>query len=256
MQKNQIKQSFDDAHDSYDQVAAVQKQCASDLCAMIDQFCPNLNPNTVLDLGAGTGYISCVLHQKFPNALYSINDISHNMLKSAKHNLVLRDQNLKSKIKLELGDMETIAFDRHSLVASNFALQWIENLEAMIAKIYDTSDDVMLFSYLLDGTFAEWYDLIFVHNSIHSHAKRYANEQEVLDMLRKYDNSQLKYCIKEYPIEFASACDFANYLKKLGASYHCAKDKLDLQSVASIIKQHKKTIHTRYRVLLVLLQKS
>ena len=81
--KKIIKNNFDNASTSYDSVASIQKKCAQKLIEKL----PNFIPNSILDLGTGTGYTTELLLKKFPESQYTLNDISDVMLKVAEKKL-------------------------------------------------------------------------------------------------------------------------------------------------------------------------
>ena len=59
--KRKIKHRFNGASNSYDKVACVQKQSAELLVQKLQEFDKLFYPQTILDLGTGTGYIPEIL---------------------------------------------------------------------------------------------------------------------------------------------------------------------------------------------------
>jgi malonyl-CoA O-methyltransferase len=82
-QLKQMQTRFNRASKSYDDVACVQKDAAGFLVGKLLKY-QNFIPQTVLDVGTGTGYIPELLLEKFPEASFYLNDIALEMLEVCK----------------------------------------------------------------------------------------------------------------------------------------------------------------------------
>ncbi len=60
--KQRIRQAFDQAATNYDASAEVQREVSDRLAVHLIQMGGNLNPDTILDAGGGTGYGARQLH--------------------------------------------------------------------------------------------------------------------------------------------------------------------------------------------------
>ena len=89
--KTKIKNHFNRAGNSYDKVACVQKQSAGLLVKKLQSFDSSSYPQTILDLGTGTGYIPEILLPHYQNSLYTLNDIAPKMIEIVENKFLDRD---------------------------------------------------------------------------------------------------------------------------------------------------------------------
>jgi tRNA1Val (adenine37-N6)-methyltransferase len=75
-------------------------------------------PKEVLDIGAGTGLISLMLAQRFPNTQIQAVELDREAYTEAKENVL--QSKFNNRIQVRQGDFRTIEFDQHfDLIASN-----------------------------------------------------------------------------------------------------------------------------------------
>jgi trans-aconitate 2-methyltransferase len=114
--------------DQYERFKAERKQPFTDLLALVERR-PNMR---VLDLGCGTGELTCEMHETL-GARETIGvDNSETMLAKA------RTGGLKpaSTLEFRLGDIESFVPDRpFDLIFSNAALQWVRNHHRLLTRL-------------------------------------------------------------------------------------------------------------------------
>ncbi|XGA08046.1 MAG: methyltransferase domain-containing protein [Wolbachia endosymbiont of Xenopsylla cheopis] len=241
-----IQKNFNRASSSYDSVAFVQKKCAVKLVSALTNYFPEFHPQSILDLGTGTGYIAEILLKSFPKSKYALNDISPNMLAKAKEKLIGYE-----KIRFILDDMETQNFGFHDLIISNLAFQWVNNLKDMIERAYKNSN-VLAFSCLLDGTFDEW-SKIFIELSLPVPTYKYSLKQELENHLLALKPEKYFFDSQEFILEFVNSSEFIKYLKNLGANQG---SKVILPSdLKQVIKTYTDKINITYKVFFGVLSK-
>lgn len=121
--KRLIAASFSRAAESYDGVAALQREVGLDL--LQDVLRKQVSPNTVLDLGCGTGHFCNHLARNFRNAHLLGLDLSLGMLRKTRENSGLSRLICADANALPLRD-ESV-----DLIFSNLALQWCDDLPAV-----------------------------------------------------------------------------------------------------------------------------
>ena len=224
-----VKSRFNSASNTYENVASVQKECAQILTSKLEQLYPNFTPETILDLGTGTGFVPEILIESFSEAKFTLNDIAPKMLAFSQKKF-----SEKSNFEFVLGDMQTIKFYDHDLVISNLALQWVEDLEKAVFK-FNSISKVFAFTYLMDGTFKEW-------------------EEIVGQVVRVYP-SNIPSCddveVRDFTLKFPNALSFIRYLKELGASASCSK--IPYSKLKSVIAEYNQEITVTYKVAFVIL---
>lgn len=124
--RERIAQAFGAAAPSYDTYAALQREVATTLCAIVS---PKTAPSVIVDLGCGTGYCSAQLSARFPDASLYVLDLAEPMLQHAR-----RAHALSS---LVCGDFEALPFASHSvdLACSSLVLQWSVEPQRVFAEV-------------------------------------------------------------------------------------------------------------------------
>lgn len=129
--KSKVARSFGAAASNYDDVAVLQRQTADELLDRLSLM--KIQPQTILDLGVGTGRNLSLLQKRYPDASLIAMDIAADMLQQARKRY-RHDLGLKrwlpghNKLQLAAGDAEALPLADNSvdLVFANLALQWCE----------------------------------------------------------------------------------------------------------------------------------
>jgi len=118
LNKGEIIKNFSQSARDYDKHALLQKALADELFSSV----PKLNPQKILDIGCGTGYLARRLAGRFPQAEVVGMDIAPGMIK------VASQRNRLENLAFVVDDGEELSFARHSfdLVVSNASLQWMD----------------------------------------------------------------------------------------------------------------------------------
>jgi malonyl-CoA O-methyltransferase len=130
LDRRAVAQAFDRASASYDAAAALQERVRNELLGRLDDF--KLAPESILDLGAGTGHAARALKRRYPGAIVVAVDIAPGMLERA------RDQSRwLRRFERVRADAYTLPFRDGSfdLVFSSLMLQWCDDLDAVFAEI-------------------------------------------------------------------------------------------------------------------------
>ncbi len=129
-----IRDSFSRAAASYDAAAVLQREVADRLLERLDLI--KLQPQTVVDLGAGTGYCSEALLQRYPRAEVIAVDMAEGMLRHARARQGWLTR-LKKRQKFLCAEAEHLPLADHSvdMVFSSLTLQWCEDMDAVFAEL-------------------------------------------------------------------------------------------------------------------------
>ena len=127
LDKRRLRASFENAADTYDAAAVLQREIADRLLARLDVV--RLNPKDILDVGCGTGYDMHHLSKRYPRARIIGIDIAAAMARRAHRNRS-RWTRLFGRESFCCGDAENIplASSAVDMVASNLTLQWCNPL--------------------------------------------------------------------------------------------------------------------------------
>lgn len=125
--KQKVASSFSRAAETYDSVADLQRDVGE---ALLD-YLPEVDPTRVLDLGCGTGFFSPKLRSIYPQASLINLDLALGMLRFS------REHRFVSQAHWVCADAEALPLAEGSVdvVFSSLAIQWCENLPALMAEI-------------------------------------------------------------------------------------------------------------------------
>lgn len=127
--RNRVGRSFHRAADDYDCHTPVQQRVLQQMLEMLSA-CDVGEPDALLDIGCGTGFLLERLQNIWPDSLLHGLDIAPNMLAKA-------NQRLIGKATLVNGDAESLPFADGSfqLVLSSSTLQWLDSLDRCFAEV-------------------------------------------------------------------------------------------------------------------------
>lgn len=146
--KQAIARGFGSASATYDSASRLQK-CMGD--ALLDAVAME-QPESVLDLGCGTGWYTRRLSERFPGAIITGADLSPGMLRQAAGGGIARARWLQADAEaLPLAD------NCVDLIFSNLMIQWSHRPDAILTECRRLlrPGGVLVISTLLDGTLGE-----------------------------------------------------------------------------------------------------
>lgn len=217
--------NFDLHSETYDAYAFVQKNVADVLVEKIRTRVDLTKYQTCLDIGCGTGYLSLKLEELNDNLIFSLNDLSLNMIN-------LADVKLKSESRHVCGNFLEIDFNatRYDLVVSSFAIQWMHDIEAVLHKIKKLGKTAFL-AFPIEGTFS---------NIKNFQTLSFYRFRDIEKILNKID-VDYKLDVLDFYQEFINYFSFVRALYKIGAIFKTPKDfkKNNIFSSEKIIADYK-----------------
>lgn len=126
--KQTLSRHFNLAAHTYDEAALMQMHAADKLAAYLTD-----TPETILDIGSGTGLMTEKIHAAYNNATLFAIDLANDMLSVANTRF-----NPKKNIHNICGDADALPFPDHTfdLLVSNLMLQWSCELTRTLNEIY------------------------------------------------------------------------------------------------------------------------
>lgn len=146
-----IAKAFSSAAHKYEMNAHIQKKVAASLVS--DLISTNLEPESILELGAGSGFLTSLLRSQFPIANILATDISQDLLS------ILSQRSLPSvSTKLLPAENAHEHIHHHDLTTSSMMLQWVEKPDDKVAHWLKSmsSGSALALAYLVDSSFPEW----------------------------------------------------------------------------------------------------
>lgn len=130
LERRWVRQRFDRSAVSYDQVAVLQREVGDRLLERLEPV--RIRPRHILDLGAGTGYVTKGLLKANRKANVFAVDVAPAMLRQT-----LRRAPWLRKPRCVCADLHALPFadSTFDLIMSNLTLQWSDDLPAALAEL-------------------------------------------------------------------------------------------------------------------------
>jgi malonyl-CoA O-methyltransferase len=150
--KNAIIRSFNRAAHTYDKAAILQCEIGKRLLERLDFM--HIQPEIILDLGAGTGFCTRLLMKRYKQAKVISYDIAENMQRKNK-----KQKSWFSRQRFVCGDAEYLPFANHSvdLIFSNLTLHWCVDMQRLTNELQRVlkPNGLLLFSTVGPDTLQE-----------------------------------------------------------------------------------------------------
>jgi len=168
-----LRADFSHAANSYDAAAVVQHTICDRTLERADML--NIHPNSILDIGTGTGRSVIGLQSRFPNSVIVANDLALPML-----NMCVKNFSINQKCKFVCGDAQRLPFADSSidLIFSTSTFQWCADLNQVLSECNRVlcTDGIIIFSSFgpdtlieLRNCWAQIDDLEHVHEFLDMH---------------------------------------------------------------------------------------
>jgi len=218
LDKRLIRASFNRAAAQYDAAASLQREVGNNMLERLNDV--RIEPVTILDAGAGTGYCATALGRRYPQADIILLDIAPAMLQYAREKRGWRERLFRRRQSAVCGDAEQLPLADNSvdILFSNLTLQWCEDLQATFAEFLRVlkPNGMLLFSSFGPDTLKElrnsWKA---VDNSDHVH--RFADMHDVGDTLLYSGFADPVMDVERYTLTYTDVYQLMRELKTLGA---------------------------------------
>ena len=187
LDKKQLRTAFERAANSYDQAAVLQREISNRMLSRLEYI--KYQPDVILDAGSGTGYGSQQLAKRYPNSQLIAMDIAWAMLSHARPNTVWWQRLLpllQQRAYYVCADVEQIPIKNESvsMIWSNLALQWCNDLEHTFAEMHRIlrTDGLVMFSTFGPDTLKELRQS-FAQVDAFSHVNRFIDMHDIGDLL-------------------------------------------------------------------------
>ncbi len=130
-----VSQRFGNALKTYDASAVAQEAIAKRLARLLSERM-SLSPETIFEIGCGTGLLTAELHSYYPEAHFVLNDLVKASEGVIKAKLPLMDYDFMT------GDAENMSWQcGYSLIASSSVIQWWDAPTHFIDKAFHSLQD-------------------------------------------------------------------------------------------------------------------
>ena len=211
--KQHARRSFSRAADSYDEVAVLQREVGERMLNRLQLV--RMRPETILDLGAGTGVATGRLLQQYGKASVYALDFALPMLQRAK-----RRGSWLRKPRCACADMEQLPFASNSmeLIYSNLAFQWANDLPGLFAECLRVlkPGGLLMFSTFGPDTLKEL-RLAWETVDNHAHISPFIDMHDIGDLLVQGRYADPVMDVDQLTLTYDSVDEIMRDLKQLGA---------------------------------------
>lgn len=255
--KDKVKRRFSKNAKTYDKFANVQKLMGRKLIELID----GKTYTNILEIGSGTGYVTELLKNKYPDAKITAMDIAEGMIEHTSNRMS------GSNIDFICGDFETADLNgKFDLIISNATIQWFNDHKSSVEKMKSllSDDGSICLSTFGSKTFMELHE---TYRELQSCSDDYIKPgQDFYDLIKLNDlmttifNPINVITVDEiYTEKFKDCMSFFNSIKKIGANNASSSNTIkDPKFIFKVIDHYENTyiddnhVYATYEGLFVL----
>ena len=208
-----VRRSFGRSARAYDAAAVLQKRVRDELLERLDVV--RLEPDVVLDLGAGTGHASLALKRRYRSSQVIALDLAEGMLREAG-----RRQTLLRRFRRVCGQAAALPLRDASvdLVFSNLMLQWCQDPDAVFGQVRRVLKPGGLFTFTTFGpdTLVEL-RRAWAAADERTHVNRFIDMHDLGDALVRSGLAEPVMDIERFTLTYAEVRDLMRDLKDIGA---------------------------------------
>lgn len=221
LDKRQVRRSFERAAATYDASAVLQREVGERLLQRLDYI--RHAPDTILDIGAGTGSCTRALLQRYKKARVLALDLSTAMLQQTCAQMPFFQKGVfgfRGRLLPVCADAEQLPFADGScdMLFSSLALQWCNDLEQTFREFRRVlrPGGMLLFSTFGPDTLKElrasWSQV-----DGHAHVSRFADMHDVGDAMLRAGLADPVMDVEQLTLTYRDARALMRDLKAIGA---------------------------------------
>lgn len=213
-----VRRAFSAASSQYDQFAVLQTEVRNQLLERLNWL--KQTPQTVLDLGCGTGVASQSLQQRYPKAHVIAMDAAFGMLQQADKQRGLIKKLLNKGFGRVCADAYRLPFKTASidLIFSSLMLQWCDPPDAVFAEILRVlkPSGVFLFSSFGPDTLYELRESWATVDQ-HTHVNRFIDMHDLGDAMMRAGMAEPVLDVERFTLTYPDVMQLMRELKAIGA---------------------------------------
>lgn len=208
-----IRRAFDRASARYDESAILQAEIRSRLLDRLELV--RMDPNLIVDVGAGTGHASAVLAGKYRRSRVCALDIAEGMLRETR-----RNEPAERVIELICGDAARLPFSDRSvdLIFCNLVLQWCNDIDQVFREFRRVIAPHGLLSFTTFGpdTLNELREAWRAVDE-HTHVNRFVDMHDIGDALVRAGLAEPVIDVEHFTLTYPDVLSLMRDLKAIGA---------------------------------------
>lgn len=242
-----VEHNFSRHPEKYNNIAETQKKVAAKVAySVVENIGKQSNSLDILEIGCGTGFLTSDLMMRFPEANFTITDISPAMLDFCRNSV----PNTKSANFALCDITRECPNGLFDIITSSLAFQWVEDMTTLLNNLCNhlKPGGFLIFSTLTKGTFANVAD-IFCNNNLEFPMPKLQIPAELEKSTSCFHNVSVTEEI--FTETYDSIKDFLNHIHSVGAG-NATGDHLSTSALRKIIRENKnRTITVEYNVAFV-----
>ncbi|HHT00667.1 MAG TPA: malonyl-[acyl-carrier protein] O-methyltransferase BioC, partial [Thiomicrospira sp.] len=222
-----IKQHFSSAAPSYDDAAILQKTVAERVDERLELT--TIEPQVVLDIGAGTGLLTEKVIQRYPQAQLFAIDLSLEMLKQAKTRLNKPKFNWLPQSVWQTQAATALNADAYSLpvkdasvdlIVSNLMLQWCDDLDSVFEEFRRVlrPEGLIMFTTFGPDTLKELKQAWSIADGQDAHVNQFVDMHDIGDALIRNGFGQPVMDVEHFTLTYDKPMGVLKDLKAIGAT--------------------------------------
>lgn len=212
-----IKEKFSNVCEVYEHEAGLQKETASRLGSSLQPWRMTLPEGPVLEIGAGTGFLTSELIKILPDREITVSDISEEMVAFCKNKLseISSDNLVFKQLDAELFKPEP---DKYALISGNFVAQWFQDPARTLGRLAEglKPGGLLLMAFPGNDTFPEWQQQCRELGLPYTGNKLPDTEELVIKL--SMGPARVDFYEDSRTVQFPDVLTFFQYLKRIGAT--------------------------------------
>lgn len=209
-----VRRAFDKAASTYDEAAVLQREVCTRMLEHLDPV--KMVPETVLDIGAGTGFGVGLLMKRYKKAHITAVDLAPEMLK-----LAAKQGSWFRKPGLMCADADHLPLDDNSvdMIVSSLMLQWSGDLERTFREFKRVlkPGGVLMFATFGPDTLMELRNS-WAKVDADGHVNQFADMHDVGDALQRCQFADPVMDREMLTLTYSKVTDLMRDLKAIGAN--------------------------------------
>lgn len=215
--KQQVRAAFERAAPDYDAVAVLQREVGNRVLERLQLI--RIQPERILDIGAGTGHYTAALSNLYTKAHVVALDIAEGMLKQVRRRTGLW-QKLLRRQSLLCADAEKLPLIEHctDMIFSNLTLQWCNDLDSTFRDFLRVlkPGGLLMFSTFGPDTLRELRQSFRAVDDL-VHVNAFIDMHDIGDALTRVGFSDLVMDVEHITLTYPDIYALMRDIKNLGA---------------------------------------